>query len=610
MKKIVPIALACLLPLALFSQSVIIEPGAQVINGDFVNSDQMEVYGNGLIIHAKMLETSELPESNIDTVNSSSLSLRTMSGEAGLIIDAGGSGDYVPFSDDRIRVLSSAADFVSFKLSFDSLDIALGDSISISYADQVGTYSGSNIPASLSIYFPTFDVSFKSNADASVGAGFVLRWTTIFKDSTTSDLEAYTGQGLIYDNIRGSLWIGKNYESFYDKRGLHTFNIGWGNEVPGNGSMALGVSNDAKGDLSFSGGINSETIGENAFSFGNRASAEGDNSFATGNISKASGENSVAMGQNTLASGLSSIATGGETEAIGNYSTALGFKNEASGYNSIALGNDTKASDSSSIAIGYKVSDVKRYAKAICNYCEASGEYSTVLGNKMGSNDKEGTFMIGDSPNGATFHSANVTNRMITRFRNGYYFYTNATNTIGVKLLAGYNSWSTASDSTLKENFLPSIGEKVLNSVAQMRVGTWNYKMQDPSKYRHWGVMAQDFYKHFGKDKYGTVGSDTLIASADFDGVSFAAIKALEKRTRLLQNKLEKEKEFTAFLQLTLADLKEEIKNEKRFSASLELSVDKLKTQFSDFEKEKYITLKDEVRLLKALLMKAVAFRE
>ena len=47
--------------------------------------------------------------------------------------------------------------------------------------------------------------------------------------------------------------------------------------------------------------------------------------------------------------------------------------------------------------------------------------------------------------------------------------------------------------------------------------------------------MAQDFYHHFGTDKHGTIGSDTLIATADFDGVSFAAIKALEARSTQLK---------------------------------------------------------------------------
>jgi hypothetical protein len=47
--------------------------------------------------------------------------------------------------------------------------------------------------------------------------------------------------------------------------------------------------------------------------------------------------------------------------------------------------------------------------------------------------------------------------------------------------------------------------------------------------------MAQGFHHHFGEDAYGTIGNATTIATADFDGVSFAAIQALELRTRELQ---------------------------------------------------------------------------
>lgn len=52
--------------------------------------------------------------------------------------------------------------------------------------------------------------------------------------------------------------------------------------------------------------------------------------------------------------------------------------------------------------------------------------------------------------------------------------------------------------------------------------------------------MAQDFYAAFGKDEYGTIGNDTTINSADFAGVSFIAIQALEKRTQKIEH-LEKE---------------------------------------------------------------------
>lgn len=44
--------------------------------------------------------------------------------------------------------------------------------------------------------------------------------------------------------------------------------------------------------------------------------------------------------------------------------------------------------------------------------------------------------------------------------------------------------------------------------------------------------MAQDFYAAFGNDGIGTIDNDTTLSSADFDGINFIAIQALEKRTR------------------------------------------------------------------------------
>ncbi len=305
---------------------------------------------------------------------------------------------------------------------------------------------------------------------------------------------------------------------------------------------------------------------------------------------------SVAIGDSSRALGSSSIAIGNRALATNRLSYAFGNIVEATGSPSFAIGSESIASGSSSISIGVSSVASGIGAKAFCSYCEASGDYSTSLGSKMYTNNKTGTFMIGDEQSGAAAHYANVSNRMVTRFRNGYYFYTDASSTVGSKMLAGDNSWSTASDSTIKENFQPSNGEKVLNSVAQMRVGTWNYKTQDPSRYRHWGVMAQDFYKHFGQDDFGTIGSDTLIASADFDGVAFAAIKALETRTRLLQEELEKERRLSSSLELTVGRLQRKAKE--------------FETQFTELEKGKYLVLKDELKELRSMLLKAVALKE
>ena len=78
-------------------------------------------------------------------------------------------------------------------------------------------------------------------------------------------------------------------------------------------------------------------------------------------------------------------------------------------------------------------------------------------------------------------------------------------------------------------------GEDFLQKISLMNLTSWNYKKQNPQIFRHYGPMAQDFYAAFGKDKYGVIGNDTTINSADFDGVNLIAIQALEKRTQKIQ---------------------------------------------------------------------------
>jgi hypothetical protein len=61
--------------------------------------------------------------------------------------------------------------------------------------------------------------------------------------------------------------------------------------------------------------------------------------------------------------------------------------------------------------------------------------------------------------------------------------------------------------------------------------------IDDPTKDRHYGPMAQDFYEAFGHDGMGVIGNDTTICTSDFDGINMIAIQALEKRTNELKEK-------------------------------------------------------------------------
>lgn len=211
------------------------------------------------------------------------------------------------------------------------------------------------------------------------------------------------------------------------------------------------------------------------------------------------------------------LETGGSM-ANGTASTALGYYSTAGGNASTALGYYATASGIASTALGY--------------YTTASGLRSTAIGSNV-TTSGQGSMILGDASAGSI--SSDLDNRFVSRFAGGYGLYSSANLTTGVFLAAGGTSWAGASDSSKKENFKPVNGQEVLAKISNFRLTSWNFKGQDPKQFRHYGPTAQDFYCAFGNDGVGTVGDDTTIASADFDGINLIAIQALEKRTAELQ---------------------------------------------------------------------------
>jgi DNA-binding transcriptional MerR regulator len=237
---------------------------------------------------------------------------------------------------------------------------------------------------------------------------------------------------------------------------------------------------------------------------------------------------------------------GGGTTASGSYSTAMGYSTNAIGNHSTAMGSSTTASGSYSTALGYQTT--------------ASGNYSTAMGKSVSTNNKSGAFIIGDNSTNTIMNAA-LDNNFRARFAGGYRLYTSSDYTTSAVLFSNDNAWSTTSDKYSKEKFEDVAGEDFLKKIASMKLTTWNYKTQNPQKFRHYGPMAQDFYAAFGKDKYGTIGNDSTINQADFDGINLIAIQALEKRTT--QQKENMEKDFAA-LKKELEDLKAIVLQQKK----------------------------------------------
>jgi hypothetical protein len=253
------------------------------------------------------------------------------------------------------------------------------------------------------------------------------------------------------------------------------------------------------------------SVGSYSTAMGRNATANGLYSTATGNGTTASGWYSVATGSSTTASGTSSTAMGANTIASSSYSTAMGANTAATGYVSTATGYGTTASGSYSTATGYGTT--------------ASGNYSTAMGYHASTNGGSGSFVYGDNST-STDVLASTSNEFTVRAAGGIRLRTSYNLSTGCSLLASGSTWQCPSSKTLKTDFADVDGDSLLARLHDLPVQTWRYKAESDS-IRHMGPYAEDFRAAFA------LGTDSVtIGHIDLGGVSLAAAKALEARTR------------------------------------------------------------------------------
>jgi hypothetical protein len=315
--------------------------------------------------------------------------------------------------------------------------------------------------------------------------------------------------------------------------GIASISMGSQGRADGDYSLQLGQQGLAEGVSSVCLGYGSLAQGPYSFASGYETKANGNSSFTTGNATVAGGDFGFASGGLTQANGLASTAMGAYSVASGPYSAAIGYQANATGADAVALGSFATASGGGSYALGTNVTSGGQNSFVWGQNSNTTGSSSIVLGINLFDGGHKGNAMLGDTdPWNAGSVGSGSDDQMICRFNNGYYFLTGGnTNRTGMLANHGDNSWSQISDSTKKEKMVPIDGEELLHKISAFTLCTWNYKGQDPKTFRHYGPMAQDFHRAFGHDVYGTIGNDTLINQADYLGVSFTAIAALEKRT-------------------------------------------------------------------------------
>ena len=225
-----------------------------------------------------------------------------------------------------------------------------------------------------------------------------------------------------------------------------------------------------------------------------------------------------------------------DDQVIGQFSFATGYENFASGLGSACFGLRSSAMGTGSFAGGDKSNALNSFDFAFGGTAIANGGFSVAIGSQVSTNGQFSSFVFGSGGNSSLQNDKNY--QMVMGFSGGYKLFTNSTNTLGVQLQSGSNAWSVLSDINKKENFAPINGEDFLQKISKMPLTSWNYKGQDPKTFRHYGPMAQDFYKAFGQDAYGTIGTDTTINQADFDGINLIAIQALVRRMEQMNSDL------------------------------------------------------------------------
>ena len=240
-------------------------------------------------------------------------------------------------------------------------------------------------------------------------------------------------------------------------------------------------------------------------------------SWAGGALSKAAGNYAFAMGNQNNAEAQCAVAIGSGNNVFGNASdgfgtcgVALGLNNNVKDQAGVAIGQNAWSDGDAAVAIGYRST--------------ADADYSMAFGYRASTNGHTGAKVFGDASTTDSIEAV-ANNEFAVRAAGGFRFRSNATLTNGCNIAAGGASITCASDRNLKENFRKLSGETILQKLRRVPVTEWNF-IDEETKARHYGPMAQDFYREF---QLGT--SDKEIAVQDAAAVAIAGTQALDQRT-------------------------------------------------------------------------------
>ena len=454
-----------------------------------------------------------------------------------------------------------------------------------------------------------------SGRSASKGGGDYL-----FNVSTDDSAQVIdpSKPGLIWYPNKEALLSGRVLVTDPDSVGLNSMASGFEAQARGDYSQAMGYKTVAAGEKSFSFGDSSIALGNSSFAFGEKTIANGYACLAIGSQARMQdstlgrqtlvrGISSMAIGAGAVAHGVSNAAIGMHAEATGNFgcgalgpftksaalgsmaigfadsvgvlspfSIAMGSKNNCGNSDiaapySMALGNFNFCGDSASIALGsYNQSmGIHSLALGFKNLISGSfgvsigtdnvvdGESSIVMGNFASDNGLPGCFMFSDPTpvnpmNPEEMFVADAPNQFKIKATGGAKFVVGyeGTDEVGAELSTSSGGWhvlgSKKSSKSIKDINEESYLQKLVNMPLQKTVNK-----EKNNSTTHLTPYAEDFYNAFGLGN-----SPREMSYLDLDGVSFAAIKALEKRTSNLQKENENLKKENKLLRKEIEEIK------------------------------------------------------
>jgi hypothetical protein len=286
----------------------------------------------------------------------------------------------------------------------------------------------------------------------------------------------------------------------------------------------------AIGAFSTSFGHDTTAAGSHSTSIGWNTTAGSEATIAMGYSTQAIGYHSLAIGDSSISSGMWSVAIGSSLTASGENSLALGISSTASAFNSRVVGANSTAAGLNSTVIGSQSTASANSAMALGSRLTASGLHSTAMGVLASTNGFTGAFVYGD--HSTIDEESNVAvqaiaaNEFAVRAAGGFRFRTSADLTTGCNLPAGSGTFACTSSRSTKHRIQAIDGDDLLGRIRTIPVHTWSY-IAEPGQVRHAGPFAEDFHAAFGLGD-----SSAAIGLQDIDGVTFAAVQALEARTR------------------------------------------------------------------------------